>query len=83
MKTYRLGIAAAILMICFSQNTLMAQKKISIPEKNNFAVELNFKSFGENVISFNQLQFKYKITDDVALRPGLAFDNCKLNQPAI
>jgi len=59
----------------------MAQEKISIPEKNNFAVELNFKPFGENVISFNQLQFKYKIADDVALRLGLAFDNHKLNQP--
>jgi len=80
MKVQKIGIAIAIFAVCFSQQTLMAQKKCLCPSKNNFAVELNFKPFGENVISFNQLQFKYRVADNVALRLGLALNNNKLKQ---
>jgi hypothetical protein len=41
---------------------------------------LNFKPFGENVISFNQLQLKYRLADDWALRLGLSLDNKILDQ---
>jgi hypothetical protein len=44
-------------------------------------MELNFKPFGENVISFNQLQLKYRISDNLALRLGLAFDQNTVDQP--
>ena len=80
MKLQRTGITVAIFAICFSQSILMAQENVSIPAKNNFAVELDFKPFDENVISFNQLQFKYRVADNVTLRLGLAFDKNKLDQ---
>jgi hypothetical protein len=76
MKKFRMGIT--IVAIYFSQN-LMAQETLPIPAKNDFMVELNFKPFGENVISFNQLQLKYKIADNLALRLGLAFDSNVFN----
>jgi len=80
MKIQKIRITIAIFAICFSQHVLMAQDKAPFPSKNNFAVELNFKPFGENVISFNQLQFKCRVSDNVALRLGLALDNNKLSQ---
>jgi hypothetical protein len=43
-------------------------------------MELNFKPIGENIISFNQLQFKYTISDNLALRLGLAFDQNTIDQ---
>ncbi|GHT18243.1 hypothetical protein FACS189429_4390 [Bacteroidia bacterium] len=65
---------------CFSQNVLTAQENIAIPRKKNFAAELNFKPFGENVISFNQLQLKYRVADNLLFRLGLAFDSKTLDQ---
>jgi hypothetical protein len=59
----------------------MAQENVFIPVKNDFIVELNFKPFGENVVSFNQLQLKYKIADNLALRLGLAFDSNVFDLP--
>jgi len=80
MKVQKFKMMVAIFAICFSQHLLMAQEKVTFPSKNNLAVELNFKPFGENVISFNQLQFKYRVADNIALRLGLALSNDKLNQ---
>ena len=80
MTLKKVVFVIAISAVCFSQSILIAQENVSIPKKNDFAVELNFKPFGENVISFNQLQFKYKIVDNLALRLGLAFDSNKLDQ---
>ncbi|MDR0546193.1 MAG: hypothetical protein LBG77_01180 [Dysgonamonadaceae bacterium] len=60
---------------------LTAQKNLAIPTKNNFAIELNFKPFGENVISFNQLQLKYRLTDDWVARLGLSLETNKLDLP--
>jgi hypothetical protein len=80
MKTInKFGFCIAIFAMCFSQK-LVAQENVISPVKNDFLVELNFKPFGENVISFNQLQLKYKVSDNVALRLGLAFDNNVRNQ---
>ena len=91
MKTINLFfIATAIMLICFSTNALMAQEqeqkqeqkqKLSIPAKGNFIAELNFKPFGENIISFNQLQLKYRFANNWAVRLGLAFNSNALNQP--
>ncbi|MCL2651414.1 MAG: hypothetical protein FWD60_10385 [Candidatus Azobacteroides sp.] len=81
MKTKKIRIVAAIFAVCFSQSILMAQENVTIPAKNNLMVELNFKPFGENVISFDQLQLKYRIADNLALRLGLAFESNKLDQP--
>lgn len=81
METRKIRFAVTIFVVCFSQNILlMAQENAFGPVKNNIAVELNFKPFGDNVISFDQLKFKYRITDNMALRLGLAFDSNKLNQ---
>ena len=60
--------------LCFFQNTILAQGNPAIPSKNAFMLELNFKPFGDDIISFNQLQLKYKLNDNLALRLGLAFD---------
>ena len=79
MKVQKIKMAVAIVTVCFSQHILMAQEKTSIPSKNDLAVELNFKPFGENIISFNQLQFKYRVADNIALRLGLALNSNKLN----
>ena len=81
MRVQKIAFAVTIFAICFSQNILVAQENVSIPGKNNFAVELNFKPFGENIISFNQLQFKYRLDNNVALRLGLALDINELDQP--
>jgi hypothetical protein len=78
MNKFRMGIT--IFAVYFSQN-LMAQESLPIPAKNDFMVELNFKPFGENVISFSQLQLKYKVADNLALRLGLAFDNNVFDLP--
>ncbi|MDR0694421.1 MAG: hypothetical protein LBF81_03875 [Prevotellaceae bacterium] len=82
-KMNKIKIGITIFAVYFSQN-LLAQENVAIPVKpvkNNFMVELNFKPFGENVISFNQLQLKYKTADNFALRLGLAFDRNVLDQP--
>jgi len=75
MKQKTILVAAiAVFVLCLYQNAIFAQENPAIPLKNAFMTELNFKPFGENVISFDQLRFKYKINDDWALRLGLAFD---------
>ncbi|MDR2358255.1 MAG: autotransporter outer membrane beta-barrel domain-containing protein [Prevotellaceae bacterium] len=79
----KITMAVTIFAVYFSQN-LMGQENVALPVKpvkNNFMMELNFKPFGENVISFNQLQLKYKTADNLALRLGLAFDRNVLDQP--
>ncbi|GHV56118.1 hypothetical protein FACS1894182_02030 [Bacteroidia bacterium] len=74
-------LVIAIFAFCLLQNTMVAQENSTIPLKNALMVELNFKPFGENVISFNQLQLKYKISDNWALRLGLAFDHNTMDLP--
>jgi hypothetical protein len=80
MKICTLKTATVIAAFCFSLTGLTAQENPAIPVKNNFAIELDFKPFGENVISFNQLQLKYRLADNWALRLALSLDNKKLNQ---
>ncbi len=67
-------IAIAIFVFFSSLNTIFAQESVTIPSKKALMMELNFKPFGEEIISFNQLQFKYKATDQFVIRLGLAFD---------
>jgi hypothetical protein len=69
-----LKIAMVVLAICFVQNRIFAQENPAIPSKKAFIAELNFNPFGENIISFNQLQLKYRVGNHTALRLGLAFD---------
>jgi outer membrane protein W len=59
-----------------------AQENPAIPTKKAFSAELNFTPFGDKIISFEQLQFKYRVSDKVALRLGLAFDHNKKEQNA-
>ena len=61
------------------QNMVFAQEISAVPSKNTFMMELNFKPFGENIVSFNQLQAKYRVSENVALRLGLAFDYNKMD----
>ena len=80
MKT-KISLAVISSVLCLLQNPIFAQDNPTIPSKNAFMVELNFKPFGENIISFNQLQVKCRVNDQVALRLGLAFDQRKLDLP--
>jgi hypothetical protein len=73
---------AALAVFSFISGTAAAQEeKSTLPAGNNFMLEFNFKPFGDNIISFNQFQMKYRVTDNFALRLGLAFDktDVKLN----
>jgi len=81
MKQKTILMIIAVLASGSLQNAAFAQENLVSPSKNAFMMELNFKPFGENVISFNQLQLKYKVSDDVALRLGLAFDHNKFDLP--
>jgi len=80
MKT-KISLAVISSVLCLLQNPIFAQDNPTIPSKNAFMAELNFKPFGENIISFNQLQVKCRVNDQVALRLGLAFDHNKLDLP--
>ena len=77
-------ICLVVITTVFSlwQNTIFAQEISAVPSissKNTFMMELNFKPFGENVVSFNQLQVKYRVSENVALRFGMAFDHNKMD----
>jgi len=74
-------IILVVITTVFSllQNTIFAQEIPATPSKNTFMMELNFKPFGENIISFNQLQMKHRVSDNFALRLGLAFDHNTLD----
>jgi hypothetical protein len=78
MKT-KITLVAITTAFCLLQNSVFAQDIPAIPSKNVFMAELNFKPFGENVISFNQLQLKYRIDNNLALRLGLVFDHNALD----
>ena len=78
-QRFTLTFSIAVFTLCFLQNTVFAQEKPAVPAKNAFMMELNFKPFGENVISFNQLQIKYRVSDAWALRLGLALNQKSFN----
>ncbi len=73
--------AMAVFTFCFFQITVFAQENPAIPAKNAFMMELNFKPFGEDVISFDHLQIKYKTSDNFAWRLGLAFNRNTMDLP--
>lgn len=87
MKNKKMIISLVVIatVCCLWQNTIYAQEvsatptTSAIPSKNAFMMELNFKPFGENIVSFNQLQAKYRVSENVALRLGLAFDHNKMD----
>jgi len=81
MKQATFLTISAAFAFCSLQHALFAQENLVTPSKNAFMMELNFKPFGENIITFNQLQLKYKVNDGVALRLGLAFDQNKSDLP--
>jgi len=73
----------SILLIGTSLASYSQQKKNTVieptpnlPGVGNFMVELNFKPFGSgDVISFENLQTKFRITDNISLRLGLKIEN--------
>ena len=81
MKT-RVTLVVIVTVCCLWQNMICAQEVSeisSIPPKNAFMMKLNFNPFGENIVSFNQLQVKCQVSENVALRLELAFDHNKLD----
>lgn len=59
---------------------VMADADTSLIRKNRLKVELNFNPFGDEVFSFEHIQFKYVLNDKTALRCGVKLNYKANNQ---
>ena len=77
-KFFKTKILLTALILCSTVPSMLKAQEENrnplLPTKNSFMVEVNFTPFGEEIISFNQLQFRYWLADQWALRLGLAFN---------